>query len=69
MPGVVGLASYPARRPGEQLSGAQQQRVSIARALAGRPRPLIADEPTASSTPTPASRSSACRARLSAPRA
>ena len=31
--------------PGE-LSGGQQQRVAIARALAGRPRFLLADEPT-----------------------
>ncbi len=42
---LVGLGDHAQQRP-DELSGGQQQRVAIARALAGKPRLLIADEPT-----------------------
>jgi len=43
----VGLGDHVRKFP-DQLSGGEKQRVAIARALAGRPRIVLADEPTAS---------------------
>ena len=43
---ILGIADLLDKRP-DEMSGGQQQRVAVARAVASKPKLILADEPTA----------------------
>ncbi len=63
----VGIAEMGDKRPLE-MSGGQQQRVAVARAIASRPRIVLADEPTANLDSATAGKLLDLMARLNADR-